>query len=120
VLSVTRGGFSQCYTGTGCTGSVVPAANQEECCTDTDNGMAFMDAGICTQCTDAICSNGELRLARDDRPTIGRLEACFDGEWTRVCPEALGHNEAKVACGQLGYSREFFKTYEDYDIDRHS
>ena len=51
VLSVTRGGFPQCYTGTGCTGSVVPAASQEECCTDSDNGMAFMDAGICTQCT---------------------------------------------------------------------
>ena len=60
VLSVPRGGFSQCYTGTGCTGSVVPAANQEECCTDTDNGMAFMDAGICTQCTGKSQNSGVL------------------------------------------------------------
>ena len=43
-------GFSQCFTGTGCTGDQVPASSQRECCVGT-NGLSFTDNdGTCSAC----------------------------------------------------------------------
>ena len=43
-------GFSQCYSDTACSGSLVPAANQRECCAGTDEGLAYNDGGTCSVC----------------------------------------------------------------------
>ena len=43
-------GFSQCYSDTACSGSLVPAANQRECCAGTDEGLAYNAGGTCSLC----------------------------------------------------------------------
>ena len=43
-------GFSQCFTSIGCTGSLVPADNQRECCAGTDEGLSYSNGGTCTMC----------------------------------------------------------------------
>ena len=43
-------GFSQCFTDSDCTGGTVPAATERECCVETDDGLAFLDGGECTEC----------------------------------------------------------------------
>ena len=43
--------FSQCFTGTGCTGDQVPAVSQRECCIETNTGLSYNDGGgTCTVC----------------------------------------------------------------------
>ena len=43
-------GFSQCYSDTACSGSLVPADNQRECCAGTDEGLSYNNGGTCTMC----------------------------------------------------------------------
>ena len=43
-------GLSQCYNDTACSGSLVPADNQRECCAVTDEGLAYSSGGICSVC----------------------------------------------------------------------
>ena len=43
-------GFSQCYNDTACSGSLVPAANQRECCAGKDEGLSYSAGGTCTMC----------------------------------------------------------------------
>ena len=43
-------GFSQCYSDTACLGSLVPAANQRECCAGTDKGLSYSSGGTCSVC----------------------------------------------------------------------
>ena len=43
-------GFSQCYNDTACSGSLVPADNQRECCAGTDEGLAYNAGGTCNLC----------------------------------------------------------------------
>ena len=43
-------GYSQCYTSIGCNGSLVPAANQRECCAGTDEGLSYSAGGTCSLC----------------------------------------------------------------------
>ena len=43
-------GFSQCYSDTACSGSLVPAANQRECCAGTNEGLAYSSGGTCNLC----------------------------------------------------------------------
>ena len=50
VLLLTGEGFSQCYNSTGCTGSLVVAVDQRDCCIGTNNGLSFNIGGICTNC----------------------------------------------------------------------
>ena len=50
VLLLTGEGFSQCFDSTGCTGSLVGAVDQRDCCVGTNNGLSFNDGGICTIC----------------------------------------------------------------------
>ena len=42
--------FSQCYTGTSCSGSIVTAASARECCVDTENGLSYSSNAECTPC----------------------------------------------------------------------
>ena len=50
VLLLTGEGFSQCFDSTGCTGSLVGAVHQRDCCVGTNNGLSFNNGGICTNC----------------------------------------------------------------------
>ena len=49
-LLLTGEGLSQCYTGTDCTGSVVSASNQRDCCVGTNDGLSFSDGITCSIC----------------------------------------------------------------------
>ena len=50
LLQLAGEGFSQCYNDTACTGSLVPAANQRECCAGTDEGLSYSAGGTCSVC----------------------------------------------------------------------
>ena len=51
----------------------------------------------------------DLRLADGERENGGRLEVQVNGIWGSVCNVnwSSNHNNADVACRQLGYSRAF-------------
>ena len=42
--------FSQCYTGTSCSGSIVTAASERQCCVDTETGLSYSNSAGCTTC----------------------------------------------------------------------
>ena len=50
VLLLIGEGFSQCYVNTDCTGTVVEATDQRDCCVGTDNGLSFNDGSNCNLC----------------------------------------------------------------------
>ena len=50
VLLLTGEGFSQCFDSTGCTGSLVGAVDQRDCCVGTNDGLSYNNGGICTNC----------------------------------------------------------------------
>ena len=43
-------GFSQCFTGTNCTGGEVVALDKRDCCLGTDDGLSFSDGSNCSLC----------------------------------------------------------------------
>ena len=43
-------GFSQCFTGTNCTGDEVVALDKRDCCVGTDDGLSFSDGSNCSLC----------------------------------------------------------------------
>ena len=43
-------GFSQCFTGTNCTGGEVVALDERDCCVETDDGISFSDGSNCSLC----------------------------------------------------------------------
>ena len=50
------------------------------------------------------CNDGDVRLQDGVSPTNGRVEICQYRTWGSVCSEGWDDNDAKVVCGQLGYS----------------
>lgn len=50
------------------------------------------------------CTNGDVRLAGSTNPLQGRVEFCANGVWGTVCGDNWGVNDARVVCGQLGFS----------------
>ena len=50
VLLLTGQGFSQCFTGSNCTGDQVPAVSQKDCCVGTNTGLSYNDTWGCTVC----------------------------------------------------------------------
>ena len=49
------------------------------------------------------CTDGNVTLVDGQLDTEGRLEMCFNNEWTPFCN--IDENEALVACRQLGYTQ---------------
>ena len=45
------------------------------------------------------------RLVNGTSPHSGRLEVQHDGEWSTVCEDGFGAEEARVACRMLGLDR---------------
>ena len=43
-------GSCQCFDSVSCTGALVDASNERDCCVGTNNGLSFNDGGICTNC----------------------------------------------------------------------
>ena len=43
-------GFSQCFTGTDCTGDEVVALDERDCCVGTNDGLSFSDGSNCSLC----------------------------------------------------------------------
>ena len=43
-------GFSQCFTGTNCTGGQVVALDERDCCVGTDDGLSFSDGSSYSLC----------------------------------------------------------------------
>ena len=49
VLLLNGEGLCQCYNGLSCSGAVVPAADQRDCCV-LRSGLSFSDVGTCRPC----------------------------------------------------------------------
>ena len=49
------------------------------------------------------CNESDLRLVGGMSPNEGRLEFCYQQQWSPFC--TLHHAEASVACKQLGYTQ---------------
>ncbi|XP_069126611.1 scavenger receptor cysteine-rich domain superfamily protein-like isoform X2 [Argopecten irradians] len=57
-----------------------------------------------------------IRLMDEMTNSSGRVEVFLDGQWGNVCGEQWNYNNAKVACGMLGYSNGAPITY-DYSAE---
>lgn len=49
------------------------------------------------------CNESDVRLVEGNSPHEGRLEFCYQQQWSPFC--TLHHIEASVACKQLGYTQ---------------
>ena len=52
------------------------------------------------------CVTGDIRLVNGSVPTEGRLEVCYGGVWGTITSINFDHNDARVACRQLGYDSD--------------
>ena len=55
------------------------------------------------------CSRGEIRLVNGNgsREVEGRVEACVDNNWGKICADRFwGNADAQVFCKILGYTPE--------------
>lgn len=50
------------------------------------------------------CTDGEIRLAGEIAPTMGRVEICFGQLWGTICNRNWDSADADVVCRQLGFS----------------
>ena len=50
------------------------------------------------------CEDGEVRLEGGFSDSNGRVEFCQYRTWGAVCSEGWDDSDARVVCGQLGYS----------------
>ena len=64
----------------------------------------------------AQCNESDLRLVGGLSTSEGRLEFCYQQQWSPFCN--LHHIEASVACKQLGYTQYTCETF--YYHGRHS
>lgn len=51
------------------------------------------------------CPEGDVRLSGGSNAVEGLVEVCRDGVFGALCDETWCEANARVVCGQLGYSR---------------
>ena len=49
------------------------------------------------------CTTGEIRLAGETNPRVGRVEICIDGKWGTICDNSWTISDADVVCRHLGF-----------------
>ena len=55
-------------------------------------------------CHNTVCIDGDVRLVDGSSGAEGRVEFCYNGQWTRVCDwHSWNINDARVVCRQLGF-----------------
>ena len=52
-----------------------------------------------------VCNNGDIRLVGGTTTNEGRVEVCKNQLWGTICDDFWSSVDARVACGQLGFSR---------------
>ena len=51
-----------------------------------------------------VCTTGDIRLRDGVTSYEGRVEVCYNNVWGTVCQGSWTHQDAMVACRQLGLS----------------
>lgn len=49
------------------------------------------------------CTSGDVQLVNGTSDADGRVEICYNGEWSGVIGEEFFHGSARVVCRQLGF-----------------
>ena len=57
------------------------------------------------------CTRGKVRLVGGASSAEGTVEACFQNKWGSVCDALWTTADAKVVCGQLGYTGMSLKQF---------
>lgn len=55
---------------------------------------------------DNSCSPGLVRLAGGNSSREGRVEMCIGNVWGTICDFGWNEADARVVCGQLGFSNQ--------------
>ena len=58
---------------------------------------------IANQVTVNKCTNGDVRLVNGNKDNEGRVEYCYNGQWSPMC--SLSTYTARLVCKELGYKK---------------
>ena len=58
---------------------------------------------IADQVTVNKCTNGDVRLVNGNKDNEGRVEYCYNGQWSPMC--SLNTYTARLVCKKLGYKK---------------
>lgn len=82
-----------------CTGS----ESSLSACTNSDSTCSkHKTAGVV--CPEPCTTDGAVRLIGGGDGLSGHVEVCTGGSWSAICDTNWCEQNAKVVCGQLGYS----------------